>query len=284
MRVNNIEKRFPCPPGALIHPILMRVFSVPVIFFICWAAVFFKSRAAGAVPWIPLLLAAVFILGILAVEVVISARFARFLAPMIFGFLAGAVVNVIVQSLLDSFQGLNWAFQSPIQVSLGFVLLGFVGSLTFLSIGDRVNQVFLSSGLAKSSETSSRHFSALVWVVTLVMVAAIGLSLWTIQKEFSELESKNPLRQPVLFSVGAVLLVVILVLLNRKNLLRLARVFLPGAIVGLVWAFVVRDVFEGVYIAYSQFPLATEVLELLLVVNLGYLGVAWLNRASSEAA
>lgn len=285
MRLNHIEKRYPCPPGALLHPSVLRIIYLPLNLLVCWAAVFFKARASGALPWISLLVATILILGILAVEVLISSHFTPDLIPAIFGFLAGAGVNVVFQGLLGKFQGLNWAFESPMQGSLGTVLFGFLGSLIFISFGEKIRKAFFSAGLpeiTREERSLQRLLATLLWIITIIMAVALVVSLLIIQKQFNELESRNPLRQPLWFSAGAVILVLLLAAISRRNLFRLARVLLPGIVVGLVWASVVRNIFEGVYLAYPQFPLATEVFEFLLVVNLCYLGLAWLNKAAGS--
>ncbi len=205
--------------------------------------------------------------------------------PALFGFLAGAAVNAAVQGLLGKFQGLNWAFQSPLQSSLGTVLFGFLGSLIFISYGDRVRKIFASSlspeGQIKD-KSLFRTFSTIIWMVTVLIAAALWVSLALILKQFSELESPNPLRKPLWFHVGAIIFVLIVAVFSRKNLIRIGRVLIPGIILGLIWASIVRDIFEGLFLAYPQFSLAPEVLEFILVINFSFLGVALLNKAAYD--
>lgn len=285
MSLNNSEKKSPCPPNALFRPSRFRMICLPLNLLACWAAAFFKARAGESWPWVALFLVTIFVLGILAVEVLISARFSKFLVPALFGFLAGAGVNIIFQSLLGKFQGLNWAFHSPIQFSLGTVLLGFLGSLVFVSHEERVRKVFASSISASGqirNKSQLRTFSTIVWVVTVLMALALLASLVIILKQFGEFGSPNPLRKPLWFHAGAVVLVLMLAVFGRRSLLRIGRILLPGIILGLIWAFIVRDICEGLFLVYPQFPLAPEVLEFLLVINFGFLGIAWLNKAAYD--
>lgn len=285
MTLHNTEKEYPCPPGGIFRPFVFRVVSFPAILIVCWAAAFFKSRAAEAWPWNVLLLVAVFVGGIFAAEALVAAYFARYLAPAVYGFLVGAGVNALVQALLNRFQGLTWAFQNPMQFSLGTVLFGFLGSLIFIFHGQKVRKIFASSypGKEKGSRPRLPAFVVVICSAAIILAAALYISLVAIQREFSGFETTNPLRKPLWFSAAAIILVFLAVVAARKNLLWLVKVFIPGVVVGMVWASVVRDVFEGVYLAYPQFPLAQEVLELLLVLNFCYLGFAWLNRAAIES-
>lgn len=285
MTLNNSEKKIPCPPSALFRPHQFRIAFLPLNLFACWAAAFFKARTADSWPWIALLVATLFVLAFMAAEFLISAFFAKFLAPAVLGFLAGTGVNVAVQGILNQFQGLNWTFQSPIQFNLGTVLLGFLGSLVFLSRGQKVRSIFISSASSEEkadSKSSLPAFLIVLWAVTIFTAAALCLTLGVIQRQFGELESQNPLRKPLWFSAGAVILVCVVAILGRKNLLNLGRILLPGIMAGLIWAYVVRDVFEGMYLTYPQFPLAPEVLEFILVINFCFLGVAWLNKAGCD--
>lgn len=285
MSLNNSEKRYPCPSSALFRPSRFRMIFVPLNLLACWAAAFFKARAGEGWPWVALFLVTIFVLGILAVEVWISRHFSEFLLPALFGFLAGVGVNVVIQSLLGKFQGLNWAFQSPLQFSLGTALFGFLGSLVFISHGERVRGIFAASIFSGDQirKRSPLHtFTTIIWVVTVLIALALCVSLAVILKQFSELESPNLLRKPLWFHAGAVVLVLVLAAFGRKNLFRLGRILLPGVILGLIWAFIVRDIGEGLFLAYPQFPLAPEVLELLLVINFSFLGIAWLNKAACE--
>jgi len=286
MTLNNSEKKHPCPASALFRPSLLRIIYLPISLFACWAAVFFKARATETWPWSALFLATFFVLGILAVEASISKHFSKYLAPAIFGFLVGTGMNVIIQGLLNSFHGLNWAFHSPIQFSLGAVLLGFLGSVIFISHSQQVRKIFTSSAFPEDEIGSKFHlraFSAILWVVTLLIALALCINLVIIQKQFSELGSANPLRKPLWFSAGAIILVFAIAILAKKNLLRLGRILLPGVVVGLIWASIVSNMFEGVYLAYAKFPIASEVLEFLLVINFCFLGIAWLNRAAYDS-
>ncbi len=67
-----------------------------------------------------------------------------------------------------------------------------------------------------------------------------------------------------------------------KNLLSLGRILLPGLVIGLVWASILRDMFGWLYLKYPEFLLSTEVLEVLLVINFCFLGIAWLNKAAYD--
>ncbi len=286
MTLNNNQKEYACPPNALFRPSLFRIVFLPIGLVIGWASAFFKTRAAETWPWLALLLVTVFVLGVVAAEALVSAYFPRYLAPAIYGFLAGAGVNVIFQVLLGKFQGLTWTFQNPIFFSLGMVLFGFLGSLIFISYGQKIKKIFTSSVVpGKQSENTVifRKFSAIIWVITIITAAALFIALVIIQREFSGFETDNPLRKPLWFSAGLIILIFVIAVLTRKNLLRLGRILLPGVVVGLIWAYIVRDIFEGVYLAYPKFPIASEVLELLLVINLCFLGIAWLNKASYSA-
>lgn len=282
MTLNNNEKNHSCPPNALLRPSRFRMIAFPIILIACWATVFIKARAAETLPWTGLLLATVFVGGVFVVEALISSRFSEFLVPALFGFLAGTGVNVIIQSLLGRFQGLNWTFQSPMLFSLGTVLFGFLGLIIFISHGNGVRKIFTSPTRQKGQigdKFQRRTFIIIIWLVTVLMALALCVSLAIILKQFAELESPNPLRKPLWFSGAAILLVFLLVIWARKNLLRLGLILIPGIILGLIWASIVRDIWEGLYLAYPRFPLASESLEFLLVMNLCFLGVAWLNKA-----
>lgn len=286
MTLNNNEKNHSCPPNALLRPSRFRMIAFPIILIACWAAVFIKARAAEALPWTGLLLATVFVGGVFFVEALISSRFSEFLVPALFGFLAGTGVNVIIQSLLGRLQGLNWTFQSPMLFSLGTVLFGFLGSIIFIFHGHGVRKIFTSPTRQKGQigdKFQRRTFIIIIWLVTVLMALALCVSLAIILKQFAELESPNPLRKPLWFSGAAILFVFLLVIWARKNLLRLGLILLPGVIVGLIWASIVRDIWEGFYLAYPRFSLASESLEFLLVMNLCFLGVAWLNKAAYDS-
>lgn len=285
MTLNNNQKKYACPPNAFFRPSLFRVVFLPISLAIGWAAAFFKTRAAETWPWLALLLVTVFVLGVVVAEALVSAYFARYLAPAIFGFLAGAGVNVIFQGLLGKFQGLTWAFENPIFFSLGMLLFGFLGSLIFISHGQKVRKIFISLVVPEKRREDKGHFrffSAIIWAITMVIAIILFIALVIIQKEFSSFETGNPLRKPLWFSAGFIVLIFVIVYFTRKNLLRLGRILLPGVVVGLIWAYIVRDIFEGVYLAFPKFPIASEALELLLVINFCFLGIAWLNKAAEE--
>jgi len=108
------------------------------------------------------------------------------------------------------------------------------------------------------------------------------VNLIVILKVFSGLEAANPLRKPLWFSVGTIIFVFLIAALARKNLLSLGIILLPGLIIGLIWASIFRDMFEWLYLKYPEFPLHSEVLELLLVINFCFLGIAWLNKAAYD--
>lgn len=286
MNLNDNEKKHSCPPGALFRPSLFRVAFLPFSLIACWASVFIKARAAEALPWTGFLLAAVFVGGIIVVEALVSSRFAEFLAPALFGFLVGTGVNVIVQNLLGRFHGLNWSFQSPMLFSLGTVLFGFLGSAIFISRGHGIRKVFTSLSPQKAQigdKFQHRTFIIVIWLVTVLTALALCVSLAVILREFAELESPNLLRKPLWFSAAAVVLVFLLVIWARKNLLRLGLILFPGIILGLIWASIVRDIWEGFYLASPRFPLAPESLEFILVINLCFLGIAWLNKAACNS-
>jgi hypothetical protein len=286
MNLTTNKSKYSCPPSALIHPSLFRTIFLLINFFGCWAAVFFKARAADAWPWPALLLATFFALGIVATEALISAYFTEYIAFAIYGFLVGAGINVVIQGLLNRFQGLNWAFQSPIQFSLGTLLLGLLGILIFISHSQQLKNIFTSFVFQKSqSENASilRAFSATVWAITAIISLGLCLSLFTTLRIFSELKTANPLRKPLWFSAGSIIFTFMIVILARKNLFRLGRILLPGIVVGLVWASIIRDLSQGLYLAYPEFPLASEVIEVLLVLNFCYLGIAWLNKAAYDS-
>jgi hypothetical protein len=170
-------------------------------------------------------------------------------------------------------------------MSLGTVLFGFLGMLIFISYGDELRKMWtpqLSPRNKVERRSPLRTFTVIIWGITVFMALSLCVTLVIIQKEFGEIETKNPLRQPVLFSLGAVFVVLLIAFVARKNLLCWGRILLPGVAVGLVWASVVRDLFEGVYLVWPRFPLASEVLETVLVINFCFLGIAWLNKAAYD--
>lgn len=259
-----------------------------IIFFLgnlilCWGAVFYKARNMESFPWTALLIVTFFILGVFAAEIIISAWFTKYLALAIYGFLFGAGINVIIQGLLNRFQGLNWAFQSPILFSLGTLLLGFLGTILFISNGEPIKKIFPSSSFLRGrSEIKGtlRTFSMVLWIITSLVALGLCVNLVIILKVFSGLEAANPLRKPLWFSVGAIIFLFLIAALAGKNLLSLGRIFLPGLIIGLIWASLFRDMFGWLYLKYPEFPLHSEVLELFFVINFCFLGISWLHKAA----
>ena len=285
MSVTNSKKRCFCPSNALFHPSQFRIIYFLINLITCWAAVFFKARTSGSWPWIALLLATFFILGVFAAEIIISAWFIKYLALAIYGFLLGAGMNVIIQGLLNRFQGLNWAFKSPILFSLGTLLLGFLGTLIFISNGEQIKKNFPSSFFLRGQSEikgTLRSFSMVLWIITSLVALGLCVNLVVILKVFSGLEAANPLRKPLWFSMGTIIFMFLIAALARKNLLSLGRILLPGLIIGLIWASIFRDMFEWLYLKYPEFLLHSEVLELLLVINFCFLGIAWLNKATYD--
>lgn len=262
-----------------------------IIFFlgnliICWGAVFYKARNIESFPWTALLIVTVLILGVFAAEIIISAWFTKYLALAIYGFLFGAGINVIFQGLLNRFLGLNWAFQSPILFSLGTLMLGFLGTLIFLSNGEQIKKIFLSSSfLQRQSEIKGtlRTFFMVLGVITLLVALGLCVNLVVILKIFSGLEAANPLRKPLWFSVGTIISVFLIAALARKNLLSLGRILFPGLIIGLIWASIFRDMFGWLYLKFPDFPLHSEVLELFFVINFCFLGISWLYKAATKS-
>lgn len=262
-----------------------------IIFFlfnltICWGAVFYKARNIESFPWTALLIVTFFILGVFAAEIIISAWFTKYLALAIYGFLFGAGINVIIQGLLNRFQGLNWAFQSPILFSLGTLLLGFLGTIIFISNGEPIKKIFPSSSfLQRQSEIKGtlRTFFMVLWIITSLVALGLCVNLVVILKIFSGLEAANPLRKPLWFSVGTIISVFLIAALAGKNLLSLGRIFLPGLIIGLIWASLFRDMFGWLYLKFPEFPLHSEVLELFFVINFCFLGISWLYKAATES-
>lgn len=234
MSEDNNKKTRSCPPKALFRPSLFRIFYLPFNFLVCWALVLFKARASDSFPYGALFAVTVFILVVFGLEVAISSKFSPFLVPVLWGFLGGAGVNALFQVLLSNFKGLTWAFQSPIQWSLGTVLFGFLGSLIFLSRSSKVNQVFLAllrpDTQKQENSLSYRTFAAFLWVVTGVLAAGLCLSLSVIQRQYASMQTSNPLRKPLWFAVGSVILIAAVVILARKNISRLGFILLPGVV------------------------------------------------------
>ena len=285
MSANNNKRRYSCPSNALFHPSKFRIIFFLCNLIICWVAVFYKARNIEFFPWTALLIVTFFILGILAFEIIISAWFTKYLALAIYGFLFGAGMNVIIQGLLNRFQGLNWAFKSPILFSLGTLLLGFLGTLIFISNGEQIKKNIPSSSFLRGhSEIKGtlRTFSMVLWIITSFVALGLCVNLIVILKVFSGLEAANPLRKPLWFSVGTIIFVFLIAALAKKNLLSLCIILLPGLIIGLIWASIFRDMFEWLYLKYPEFPLHSEVLELLLVINFCFLGISWLNKAAYD--
>ena len=131
-------------------------------------------------------------------------------------------------------------------------------------------------------ESALRTFSMILWGITALIAIGLCINLMIILRIFSEFETTNPLRKPLLFSAGAIILVLGAAALARKKFLSLFRVLLPGIVVGLVWTAVVRDLFQGIYLTNPEFPIATEVLEAVFVINFCFLGTAWLNKVAHE--
>jgi uncharacterized protein YacL len=251
-------------------------------FVFCWAAVFYKAKAAQSFPWEAFLIGTLIILGFLAFEVITSSRFEEHLAPGVFGFLAGAGVNVIIQVLLNKFQGINWTFQSPILSSLGTVLFGFLGAVIFITHGEQIKKNIpwtLFSNLPKQTKGHGRSFITILWVIAAAAALGLCINLYMILKIFDTAQTSNPLRKPLWFSTAAVILLFALTALARKHAAPILFVLIPGLITGLIWASLVRDMIEWVYIKHPEFALSSDILELLLILNFCYLGTAWLNRA-----
>lgn len=286
MDSTNSKKRYFCPSNTLFHPSQFRIIYFLINLITCWAAVFFKARTAGSWPWIALLLVTFFILGIFAAEIIISAWFTKYLALAIYGFLFGAGINVIIQGLLNRFQGLNWAFQSPILFSLGTLLLGFLGTLLFISNGEQIKKNLPSSSFLRGQSEikgTLRTFSMVLWIITSLVALGLCVNLVVILKVFSGLEAANPLRKPLWFSMGTIIFVFMVSALARKKLMTIGIILLPGLIIGLIWASIFRDMFGWLYLKYPEFPLHSEVLELLLVINFCFLGISWLNKAAYKS-
>jgi len=282
MSPNNNKKKYSCPSRAIFPPSRLRMIYFPISLFISWAAVFFKARGAESWPWFALLLATVFALGILAAEILISACFTRYLALALYGFLAGAGVNVIIQGLLNRFQGLNWAFQSPVLFSLGTLLLGFLGVRIFVFHGEEIKKILpflFFSRVQSEAKANLRAFSAVLWIITSLLALGLCMNLFVILGFYRELETINPLRKPLWFSVGVIIFIFLIAVLSRKDSSSLVRIFFPGIICGLAWASILRDLFIGVFLKFPDFPLSSEVLEFLLVIHFCFLGLALLNRA-----
>jgi len=251
-------------------------------FLLCWGAVFYKARAAESSPWSALLIVTFFILGILGFEVLMSSRFPEYLVPAIYGFLLGAGINVIIQALLNKFQGINWTFQSPVLFSLGTLLLGFLGSMIFVSYREHINKIIpriLSLKRHPKTQKKSRQFSVVIWVITAAAALGLCINLMMIMKFFKSTQTDNPLRKPLWFSVGAIIVIFMAAAFIRKYEAVILSALIPGIITGLIWASVFRDMWEWVYLKHPEFPLSSDILEFLLILNFCYLGTAWLNKA-----
>ncbi len=266
----------------LISPLKLRIIFFLVNLLICWGAVLYKARQIESPPWTTLLIVTVFILVIFAIEVLFYAWFFKYLAPAVYGFLFGAGINVIFQGLLNGFQGLTWAFQSPILFSLGMLLFGFLGTLLFVVHEKEFNRSFPWDSFFQTHNQikgNLRFFIATLWMITAAAAIGLCVNLYNILKVFRSLETDNPLRKPLWFSVGTIIFVFFISAFARKKLLSLGIILLPGMIVGLIWASIFRDMFGWLYLKYPEFPLHSEILELLLVINLCFLGTSWLYRA-----
>jgi hypothetical protein len=265
-----------------LSPSKFRIIFILSNLIICWGAVFYKARTIESLPWSALLIVTFFILGILTFEVIISFRFTEYLAFAVYGFLFGAGINVIIQGLLNRFQGLNWAFQSPILFSLGTLLLGFLGTIIFISHQGQIKKNIPWESLAKNQRKTKgniRKFITLIWIITLAVALGLCVNLLIILRIFNSPGTDNPLRKPLWFSLGIIIFVFMVLALARKKLMSIGIILLPGLIIGLIWASIFRDMFEWVYLKYPEFPLSSEVLEVLLIINFCYLGTAWLNKA-----
>lgn len=265
-----------------LSPSKFRIIFILSNLIICWGAVFYKARTIESLPWSALLIVTFFILGILTFEVIISFRFTEYLAFAVYGFLFGAGINVIIQGLLNRFQGLNWAFQSPILFSLGTLLLGFLGTIIFISHQGQIKKNIPWESLSKNQRKTKgniRKFITLIWIITLAVALGLCVNLLIILRIFNSPGTDNPLRKPLWFSLGIIIFVFMVLALARKKLMSIGIILLPGLIIGLIWASIFRDMFEWVYLKYPEFPLSSEVLEVLLIINFCYLGTAWLNKA-----
>lgn len=265
-----------------LSPSKFRIIFILSNLIICWGAVFYKARTIESLPWSALLIVTFFILGILTFEVIISFRFTEYLAFAVYGFLFGAGINVIIQGLLNRFQGLNWAFQSPILFSLGTLLLGFLGTIIFISHQVQIKQNIPWESLSKNQRKTKgniRKFITLLWIITLAVALGLCVNLLIILRIFNSPGTDNPLRKPLWFSLGIIIFVFMVLALARKKLMSIGIILLPGLIIGLIWASIFRDMFGWVYLKYPEFPLSSEVLEVLLIINFCYLGTAWLNKA-----
>jgi len=266
----------------LLSPSKFRIIFFLADLILCWGAVFYKARATESLPWSALLIVTFFILGILAFEVIISFRFTEYLAFAVYGFLCGAGINIIIQGLLNRFQGLNWAFQSPILFSLGTLLLGFLGTIIFISHQGQIKKNIPWESLSKNQRKTKgniRKFITLIWIITSAVALGLCVNLLIILRIFNSPGTDNPLRKPLWFSLGIIIFVFMISALARKKLMSIGIILLPGLIIGLIWASIFRDMFEWVYLKYPEFPLSSEVLEVLIIINFCYLGTAWLNKA-----
>ncbi|MGB7297195.1 MAG: hypothetical protein WBC70_16560 [Candidatus Aminicenantales bacterium] len=265
-----------------LFPPRFRAIFFPADFIICWAAVIYKARVAESWPWLPLLMVTIFILGTLALDVILSSRFEEHLAPAVYGFLLGAGINAVIQNLLNRFQGINWTFQSPILSSLGTLLLGFLGAVIFITHGEHIKKhipcdLFLNTGTQIKGKAHS--FVVILWVIAAAAALGLCINLMMTLKIFSGMQTDNPLRKPLWFSGGAVILVFLTAILARKNAAAVLTALIPGLISGLIAASLFRDMLEWVYLKYPEFPLSSDILEVLLILNFCYLGTAWLNKS-----
>lgn len=267
---------------ALLAAPRFRTIFFPADFIICSAAVIYKARAAESWPWLPLLLAGIFILGILAFDVILSSRYTDHLAPAIYGFLLGAGINAVIQSLVNKFQGINWTLQSSILSSLGTLLFGFLGAIIFVAHGEHVRKkipwdLFLET--SPGIKEKAHSFVMILWAITAAAALGLCINLMMTFRIISSVQTDNPLRKPLWFSAGAVILIFAVAVFSRKNAAAVLTALIPGLIAGLIVASLFRDMLECVYLKYPEFPLSSDILEVLLILNFCYLGIAWLNHS-----
>ncbi len=187
-------------------PVWLRILFCLSNLLICCGAVFYKAKNTESSPWAALLIGAVFILGIFAVEILFSAKFTLYLAPAVYGFLFGAVLNVIFQGLINGFQGLNWTFQSPILFSLGMLLFGFLGTLLFASYEKEFNKKFPWPSVVPNNSKIKGNFGYFItalWILTAATAIGLCINLLNILKIFSSMETDNPLRKPLCYILAA---------------------------------------------------------------------------------
>lgn len=269
-------------PAHTLSPQKLRSIFFLANFIICWAAVFYKARDASSFPLLPLLIVTFLILVILAFDIIFSSRFKEHLAPAVYGFLLGAGVNVVIQSLLNKFQGINWTFQSPVLPSLGALLFGFLGAVIFTAHQEEIKKIIpwnLFSTTPPPVKGKARSFITVLWLITAAFSLGLCINLMMVLKMFSSMQAENPLRKPLWFSAGAVILILAAAAFARKKAALVLTVLIPGIITGLIWASIARDMLEWVYIKYPEFPVSSDILEVFLILNFCYLGTAWLHKS-----